>query len=176
MRTGCKSERGLSRLEFNETLPKRFASKCGEPDVNGCIPWIATRTAKGYGILHYGKSEIGILKTTAHRIAWVIARGDLAPSVLVLHRCDNPSCVNADHMFLGSQQENMDDMMSKGRHSWRNGQPWQKLNVHDVERIREMRKAGHTQQAVADQLGISRPLISMIEHGKIQHAQVSLNA
>ena len=169
MRTGCKSDSGLSRAEFNRTLLRRFKLKCGAVDARGCIQWLGTKTKKGYGILQ--TASRGSRKTTAHRIAWVIAYGDLAPEVMVLHRCDNPSCVNVDHMFLGSQKENTADMVSKGRHPWRDGTPWQKLNAQDVERIRDLRQARFTQQEVADRLGVSRPLISMIEHGKIQHAQ-----
>lgn len=172
LRTGCKSAVGLSRSEFNKTLLRRFKSKCGAADLHGCIPWLGHRTVKGYGCLTYSKDH---RKTTAHRIAWVLEQGDIAPEVLVLHKCDNPSCVNVEHMFLGSAQENMDDMVRKQRHSWLERTPWQKLNTHDVKRIRDLRQAGQTQQAVADQLGISRTLISLIEHGKVKHAQSAIS-
>jgi hypothetical protein len=163
---------GLLRSEFNETLPKRFALKCGQPDKNGCIPWLAYKTQKGYGVLRTASTHSR--KTCAHRIAWVLAKGDLPPKVLVLHRCDNPSCVNVDHLFLGSPQTNVDDMVSKKRHAWRHALPWQKLNAVDGERVRDLRRARHTQQEVADWLGVSRPLISMIESGKIQHSSLSI--
>lgn len=126
-------------------------------------------------MLHYAKSATGVSKTTAHRIAWVIENGDIAPEVMVLHRCDNPSCVNVDHLFLGTAQENTNDMIGKGRHAWRNGQAWQKLTAKDVARILFLRECGLTQQAIADQIGVSRPLISMIENGKIQHAQSAVS-
>ena len=142
-------------------------------DSNGCIPWLATKTKKGYGLLQV--ASLGSLKTTAHRIAWVLHNGDLPPGVLILHRCDNPSCVNPDHLFPGSPQENTDDMVGKKRHAWLNGQPWQKLNADDVRRAIDLRNAGNTQQMVADILGVSRPLISMIENGHIQHAQSAVS-
>lgn len=167
MRSGCLSKSGLSRSEFNETLPQRFERKCGAPDARGCIPWLGTKTGKGYGscgIDNAGASQL------AHRVAWVLSRGDLSPAVMVLHRCDNPSCVNVDHLFLGSPQANTDDMVSKRRHPWRNPPPWQKLNSTDVERIRDLRACGHTQREVSEWMGVSRPLISMIEHGRIKHA------
>lgn len=171
MRTGCESD-GLSRSEFNETLSKRFASKCGPVDANGCIPWLAYKTSKGYGTLQLASTHSR--KTCAHRIAWVLKHGDLPPKVLVLHRCDNPSCVNVDHLFLGSAKENTADMVSKKRHMWRNPLPWQKLNSTDAERIRDLRRAGCTQQEVADWLGVSRPLISMIESGKVHYSSLSI--
>jgi DNA-binding XRE family transcriptional regulator len=171
MRVGCRSESGLSKAEFNHTLRRRFELKCGVSDARGCIPWLATKTSKGYGILQVAGA--GSTKTVAHRIAWVLRHGDLAPEVLVLHRCDNPSCVNADHLFLGSAKHNTEDMVAKGRHSWRNGTPWQKLTAADGARIRELRNAGHTQQYVADLMGVSRPLISLIESGKVKHSMLS---
>lgn len=163
---------GLSKSEFNETLPQRFASKCGQPDSRGCVPWLAYKNANGYGVLQTASTHSR--KTCAHRIAWVLAKGDLPPKVLVLHRCDNPSCVNVDHLFLGSQQANVDDMVSKQRHSWRKDLPWQKLTAVDAERVRDLRRSGCTQQDVADWLGVSRPLISMIESGKLRYSSLSL--
>lgn len=171
MRTGCKSELGLRKSEFNETVESRFAEKCGQRTINGCIPWLGTKTERGYGVLRLAGR--GSRKTCAHRIAWVLSKGDLSPEVLVLHRCDNPSCVNVEHLFLGSQKENTEDMVSKNRHMWRYPLPWQKLNATDGERIRDMRRFGRTQQQVAEWLGVSRPLISMIEAGLIQHSALT---
>lgn len=168
MRSGCISKNGLSRSEFNETLEQRFSAKCGSQNSNGCIPWLGYKIQSGYGLLQ--TASTGSKKTTAHRIAWVLANGDLEAGILVLHKCDNPGCVNPDHLFLGSQQDNVTDMVSKNRHSWRERTPWQKLDMGDIKTVYDLRHAGHTQQEVADKLGVSRPLISLIESGKIQHA------
>jgi hypothetical protein len=183
LRTGCKSETGLRTADFNKTLSRRFAAKCGAPDANECIPWIGAKTKSGYGILQVGAA--GSRKTTAHRVAWVLKHGDLPPEMVILHRCDNPYCVNVDHLAAGSQQQNLDEMVSKGRHQWRNPQkmvrwqpgdilPWQKLNLCDLVRIRFLRDCGHSQKVVSEQINVSRSLISMIENGKIQHAQVAI--
>ena len=172
MRTGCQSESGLSTADFNQSLIRRFQSKVGIADSAGCIAWLGCKTSKGYGVLRIAGR--GAVRTVAHRIAWVLRHGDIAPKILVLHRCDNPACVNPEHLFLGTALENTQDMVSKGRQSWRNRTPWQKLHAADVAKIRELRASGHTQQFVADQIGISRPMISMIERGKIKHA-VSAN-
>lgn len=169
---GCLSVTGLSKADFNESVERRFASKCGAPDANGCIPWTASGTAKGYGVLRINGDKNG-LRSTAHRIAWVLKNGDIPAGVMVLHRCDNPSCVNADHLFLGSPQDNTADMVSRDRHAWRVRTPWQKLNATDGERIRDLRRAGCTQQEIADWLDVSRPLISMIESGKIRHSALT---
>lgn len=51
----------------------------------------------------------------AHRVAWLIAKGQIESNLFVLHKCDNPLCCNVDHLFLGTHQDNMDDMKRKGR-------------------------------------------------------------
>jgi hypothetical protein len=159
---------GLKLAETTASLRQRFEAMCAQPSDNGCIGWLGQKTRKGYGLIRLGGKDS--LRTTAHRVAWALKRGDLSPEILVLHKCDNPSCVNAEHLFIGTQKDNMADMRSKRRHPWRNGAPWQKLTSEDGERIREMRRAGQTQQQIADSLGVSRPLISMILAGKIQHS------
>lgn len=141
--------------------------KCGCADAKGCIPWQGTRTKKGYGLLR--TSGAGSSHTTATRVAWVLANADLLPGECVLHRCDNPSCVNVKHLFVGTPKENTADMVSKKRHSWRDGTPWQKLGAQDVERLRLLRDSGLTQEQVAKCLNVSRSLVSMIENGKTNH-------
>ena len=158
---------GLSQTEVSDTLLARFELKCGKPDENGCIPWLGHRTRKGYGCIRVTKDHA---KTTAHRAAWVLKRGDIPPEISVLHRCDNPTCVNVDHLFLGTPLDNVADMVQKGRQAWRFRTPWQKLNSTDGERISDLRRMGHTQQEIADWLAVSRPLISMILAGKINHS------
>ena len=153
------------------SLRARFVSKCGKPNANGCIPWLGTKTLGGYGTIRishdYGRASY---RTTAHRAAWILENGYVPRGMSILHSCDNPSCVNLEHLFAGSPRENTHDMIAKNRHGWRNGAPWQKLNATDGERIRDLRRAGCIQQTIADWMDVSRPLISMILGGKIQHS------
>ena len=163
----ARASAGLSKSDFSATLLSRFSRYCGRPADGDCIEWTGTRTRKGYGVIRFSPSGE---KTTAHRVAWVIRNGHIPPGLMVLHRCDNPRCVNADHLFLGSAKDNTADMVSKRRHPWRNWTPWQKLGASDGERVRDLRKAGCTQQEISDWLHVSRPLISMILAGKINHS------
>lgn len=79
-------------------------------DVSGCWNWIGCKDRGGYGYVRIGKIQIG-----AHRYIYTLYKGEIGDK-FVLHTCDNPSCVNPEHLFLGTQTDNMQDMISKGRH------------------------------------------------------------
>lgn len=149
------------------TLPKRFATKCSPRLPSGCIEWLAYRMPNGYGtIREAGKNSRHLL---AHRAAWQLAKGEIPAGMNVLHRCDNPSCVNVDHLFLGTQADNVSDMISKGRQPWKERTPWQKLDEADAIRIAELRADGYTQQKIADLFKVSRPLISLLLARKFRY-------
>jgi hypothetical protein len=76
-----------------------------------CWLWTGSRNAQGYGnISHEGRHLV------AHRLAWLLWRGPIDVDIKVLHRCDTPPCCNPDHLFLGTQADNVADMVAKGRH------------------------------------------------------------
>ena len=82
----------------------------GLADKSACLEWNGARNARGYGTRRYlGKSCL------AHRVAWILAHGDIPEGMCVLHRCDNPPCCNPEHLFLGTQADNIADMHAKGR-------------------------------------------------------------
>lgn len=91
-------------------LPERFWAKVRKSD--GCWIWTAALNPKGYG-------KFGVNKRTmaAHRLAYADRNGPIPDDLFVLHRCDTPSCVNPDHLFLGTQSDNLQDCKRKGR-SW----------------------------------------------------------
>jgi HNH endonuclease len=87
---------------------RRFAARVGEPDEHGCRRWMGCFEEAGYG-------RYSIRRTTvrAHRVAYFFAHGVL-PEV-VMHICDNPACVNVEHLRQGTQLENIADRHAKGR-------------------------------------------------------------
>jgi hypothetical protein len=75
-----------------------------------CWEWQKFKTKLGYGQISYRGKQM-----KAHRASWTVFKGDIPTGICVLHTCDNPKCVNPDHLFLGSMKDNVQDMMKKGR-------------------------------------------------------------
>jgi len=91
-----------------DDIEARFWSKVKQTD--GCWLWLGAKDSDGYGSV-----KIGNRGTHAHRIAYALMVGHIPPGVSVLHSCDNRSCVRPDHLFLGTQLDNINDMIKKGR-------------------------------------------------------------
>lgn len=83
----------------------------GVTPTSGCWEWAGARSNEGYGQLRNGQR--GSLQ--AHRVSWTIHFGEIPDGMFVLHHCDNRPCVRPDHLFLGTQADNLHDMYSKGR-------------------------------------------------------------
>jgi hypothetical protein len=127
----------------------------------GCVEWVGSRNTGGYGhLMVHGKLR------TAHRVAFEIAHGPLPEGAHVLHRCDNPSCINPEHLFLGTHCENMADMKTKGRNISFQGErhACARLTEEIVVRIRQDCRR-HPE--VAADYGVSRSTVAMIRRRKI---------
>jgi len=166
--------------EIPELLDKdkaRFWSKVDKKCVNECWEWIGCK-AQGYGrIKVYGK-----LRQASH-VSWILARGPIPQGKSILHRCDNPPCVNPKHLFVGTQKDNVKDMIRKGRENWatgdRNGARTHpekvlrgegvgtsKLNKEDVIKIQERYLTGESQRSIAKDFKVCHQHISVIVNKK----------
>lgn len=97
-------------MELSFEDRERFNSKFGIRLPDGCWTWIAGKNARGYGQFRVkGRTYL------AHRVAFQSANGILPADQVVRHKCDNPECVNPEHLILGSQADNMRDMSERGR-------------------------------------------------------------
>ncbi len=105
----------------------------------GCWPWTRNKNKQGYGVIKVdGKNRY------AHRIAWSLVRGPVPAKTLVCHHCDNPGCVNPDHLFLGTWHDNKMDAVAKNRQARGHRIGVSKLNNEDVWNIRIAYAKGDT--------------------------------
>ena len=136
---------------------ERFFSKIKKS--NSCWLWQGGRWSQGYGRF---KSRGIDLK--AHRISYSIYKGEIQNGLLVCHYCDNPPCVNPDHLFLGTNKQNTQDMLRKGRHSFTGSMnPKAKLKDQDIIEIRRMILEGIFQKEIGRKFNVSQATISDIK-------------
>ncbi len=114
-----------------------------------CWEWQGHRVRDEYGSLKLDGKAIRV-----HRYSWILHNGQIPDGLFVLHRCDNPPCVNPDHLFLGTQSDNMLDMSLKQRNTRA------RLSTDEVLMIRD---SCEIQQILADRYGVAQSTISKIK-------------
>jgi HNH endonuclease len=167
---------GCLHLEVLENSKKLFLPYSDEEAIaafkskidvvhSGCWNWFATRNTCGYGVFCFrGKNQL------AHRVSWLIHKGHIPNGRYVLHRCDNPRCVNPDHLFLGTQTDNMRDAVRKGRLKTGNvrgtDQPLSPFVESQVHFIRLASSEGFSRSSIARYFGVCRTSIDAIVNRK----------
>jgi hypothetical protein len=151
-------------------LRVRLFSRVAVRGADECWPWLGPVDAKGYGRISLGgaRSPGRPSGDRVHRVSYVLANGPIAPGVLVCHRCDNPPCVNPDHLFLGTAADNNADRDGKGRHVALHGSRHgsAKLTEDAVREMRRLHSAGVSCQALAARFGVDRTNVWLIVRHK----------
>lgn len=137
------------------SLEIRFWERVSKTD--SCWIWMASCTNDGYGTIKKGGKHV-----LTHRLSWHMAYGPIPDGLSVLHSCDNPPCVNPDHLFLGTQKDNMRDMINKGRYVGKGN------TILTDAQVREIRKryaqGGITYAKLGSAYGVSSSAVNHIVH------------
>lgn len=146
----------------HDKLVSRFEAKFTREPSSGCWLWTAATHTHGYGKMWDGETV-----TDAHRLSWTIYKGEIPKGMHVLHKCDVPCCVNPDHLFIGTHQDNMYDMNSKGRHVAPRGAMNSHLTQSTIDEIRAIqgRLANGEAKRLALHYGISTGGLYKIRRG-----------
>jgi len=158
----------------------KMAASCRPGMATPCREWTASRDKNGYG-----RFRVSGVSALAHRVAWCLEHGAVPDGLCVLHRCDNPPCVNGEHLFLGTQADNNADMVAKGRqvagisrgdaHGSRRHpeclvrgekHPNSRLTEGKVNRIFALRAQGLSQTRIACACGVNQSSVSDVLRGK----------
>jgi hypothetical protein len=143
---------------------KRFWARVDVKSNDECWLWKMSINKK----TGYGKSKIHGNHTSAHRVAYEVANGPIPKGVHILHKCDVRRCCNPNHLFPGNRQDNMDDMVNKGRQFRPIGEKHfnRVLDDSKVRQIRELTSNGTSQRDVAKQFGVSHSAVACVCSGK----------
>lgn len=153
----CKS---LGQAITPEQRILRNVDRSAGPDA--CWPWTAHRNTAGYGVFQHIERSYG-----AHRVAWEFANGRTIPDGLVVrHLCHNPPCCNPKHLAIGTDQDNMDDMVKAGRQVLGEAHPRSVLTVETVREMRRLSAEGVSQSQIARTLKVARTTVVNVLLGR----------
>ena len=126
-----------------EPIDVRFWARVEKTDA--CWLWTGKKVRQGYGQLYNGKGGWRLGRSdVAHRISWVLHNGPIPGGMDVLHHCDNPRCVRPDHLFLGTDIDNVRDMTAKGRRRDLRGSEKYNAKLTDIAVMEARRLHGQT--------------------------------
>lgn len=137
---------------------------------DGCWPWTGSRNKKGYGNLMVDRPRTML----AHRFSWTIHNGEIPAGMRVLHRCDNPPCVNPAHLFLGTEADNAADRKAKGRNGDIRGEKHHAARLTNEIVLRIIADT-RPHAAVAREYGVRPQTIYSIRLGKSWRHVTGLN-
>jgi predicted XRE-type DNA-binding protein len=151
----------------NRSLEERLM--CRVKEENGCWNWQGTLLKSG---LPYGSISFRAKAWLVHRLSWTHFNGqDIPEGKLVLHTCDNPRCINPEHLYIGTHSENQLDTSRRNRRQNQDGDsnPNFKLKTNQIDEIRELLDSGTMKQKdIAAMYDVSQSHISLIKNRKLR--------
>jgi predicted XRE-type DNA-binding protein len=140
-------------------IKTRFWSKVNKTrGADACWEWSGAKDKNGYGQVRIDGSV-----QAAHRVSWEIHSGSAAGELCVCHACDNPSCINPAHLFLGTLGDNNRDKLEKGRQYQGESHHNAKLTNDECSMIRKMYADGtYSQSKIANQFGVTQSNVSYV--------------
>lgn len=156
-----KFDRRFNRLPIAIRLDRRLDKSGG---MEACWPWLGGTNGNGYGVIGAGGDSKITGMLYVHRVAWELEYGPLPDGMHVCHRCDNRPCCNPLHLFPGTPKINAEDRTAKDRGTYGTRQPGAKLTDEIVARIRA---SSNNQYDLAQELGVSQSLISVVRNRKV---------
>lgn len=156
---------GDTAAPVQETAEERFSKYVEINTKTDCWEWTGGHSRYGYGAFLYKERQ-----RPAHRVAWELTNGGIPEGMFVLHDCphgDNPRCVNPDHLFLGTQKDNMADMDAKGRRNTPAGENHSHSKLLEAQVIEIKRRLADNEQCtkIAKDFLVTRSLIMHIKRG-----------
>lgn len=152
-------------MPITKSLSERLWARVAKSD--GCWEWQGYRTPQGYGVIGVGSRSEPESRTTrlVHRVSWEIANGPIPEGLFVCHHCDNPPCVNPDHLFIGTHVDNVADRERKGRNVIKHGSDqWNAKLTED--QVRAIHADTRKQDDIAAAYGISQSTVHRIKARK----------
>lgn len=152
--------------EVKSLTPKRFWSKIkfGEPDE--CWEWQGTKFIQGYALFYVNDIKKTFLCRKAHRYLFMCLCGAMPANIFVCHSCDNRCCCNPNHLFAGTNQDNMADKIKKGRQLKGSKTRWAKLAEVDIPEVRRRIANGEYHKDIGKSYGLTSQSISSIKIGR----------
>jgi len=151
-------------MKFNNIhLLQRMLIERSVVDSKGCWNWTWYKDPNGYG-----KVTIDLRTWLTHRVSYIVFKGEFPDEMFICHHCDNPSCINPDHLFVGTMSDNMKDAYDKGilrpSHLFKKGEPNinRKLDDDQVREIRRLMSLGYQQKQVAKMFKIAPATVMRI--------------
>ena len=144
-------------ISIEEKLKRYVIGNCN------CWNWIGSKDRDGYGVFGHHRNK----QIKAHRASYAFYVGEIPNGMMVCHSCDNPSCINPQHLFVGTAKDNTQDMIKKQRRPILSGEnhPNAKITDHQAHEIKQLRKQNVPLTSIANQYGISFQTVSSIAKG-----------